>query len=84
MKPTRYGNDGGTTTRSIDENAGDAQSTGAPIGGPVTANDPNPGQTVTYSLGGTNAASFTLNANNGQISTKAGTNTTTRRRKATR
>ena len=32
--------DGDTATRSIDENAGTAQSPGAPIGGPVTANDP--------------------------------------------
>ena len=64
--------DGDAATRSIDENAGTALSPGAPIGGPVTANDPNPGQTVTYSLSGTNAASFTFNANNGQISTKAG------------
>ncbi len=67
-------NDGGAATRSIDENAGTVQSPGAPIGDPVTANDPNPGQAVTYSLGGTNAASFTLNAANGQISTRAGVN----------
>ena len=66
--------EGDTATRIIEENVGAEQSAAAAIVGPVSATDPNPGQTVTYALGGADAASFTLNANNGQLSTKAGVN----------
>ncbi len=66
--------DDDTATRSIDENVGTGQSTGATIGAAVEASDPNPGQTLTYSLGGTDAGSFTLNDANGQLSTKANIN----------
>ena len=47
----------------------------APAGtaiGTVTATDADSGDTVTYSLAGTNAASFRIGPSNGQITTKAG------------
>ena len=47
----------------------------APAGtaiGSVTATDADSGDTLTYSLRGTNAASFTIGLTSGQISTKAG------------
>ena len=51
-----------TVNRSIAENAGN----GANVGAPVTARDAN-GDTLTYTLSGTDAASFSINAGSGQI-----------------
>ena len=42
------------------------------VGSPVTATDPDAGDTLTYSLGGTDASSFTIGETNGQIRTVAG------------
>ena len=42
-----------------------------PIGAPVAATDANIGDTLTYTLGGTDAASFGINASTGQLSTSA-------------
>ena len=41
------------------------------IGAAVAATDPNPGDTLTYSLGGTDAASFNIVASSGQLQAKA-------------
>ena len=42
---------------------------GTTVGSPVTATDPNEGDTLTYTLGGEDAASFTIVAESGQIQT---------------
>ena len=58
--------DGTNTTRSIAENA----PAGVNIGNAVAATDDD-GDTLTYTLGGTNAASFDIEAETGQLKTKA-------------
>ena len=58
---------GSSTTRSIDENS----ASGANVGDAVMATDAD-GDTVTYSLTGTDAASFTINSS-GQIMVGTGT-----------
>ena len=57
---------GTSTTRRVAENT----ATGVPIGDPVTATDLDDA-TLTYSLGGSDAAAFTLNTATGQLQTKA-------------
>ena len=59
--------EGASTTRSV---PGSAQA-GSAIGRPVTATDADPGATLTYSLEGTNAASFSINSSTGQLLTRA-------------
>ena len=60
---------GGTNaSRSVDLSAG----AGTPIGAPVTATDPDSGDTLTYSLEGTDTASFDINRSTGQLLTLAG------------
>ena len=59
--------DGSSTTRSIDENS----ASGANVGAPVRATDRD-GDTLTYSLTGTDAGSFTINSG-GQIMVGTGT-----------
>ena len=54
------------TTRSVAENT----AAGQPIGAPVAAVDPDNEDTLTYSLGGTDAASFDIETSNGQLKTK--------------
>ena len=56
----------GSTIRSIAENT----EAGTNIGSAVTATDPD-GDTLTYSLGGTDAASFSLDSGTGQLRTSA-------------
>ena len=56
-----------TAARSIAENT----AAGAAIGTPVTATDSNTGDALTYTLGGTDAASFGINAASGQLMTQA-------------
>ena len=58
--------DGATTTRSVIENI----AAGEEIGSPVTATDPD-GDTITYSLGGTDAASFDFDTSTAQLKSKA-------------
>ena len=58
--------EGSSTTRSIAENT----ENGTNIGGAVSATDAD-NDTLTYSLGGTNANAFTLVAKTGQLKTKA-------------
>ena len=55
------------TTREVAENS----PAGADVGEPVTAEDAN-GDTLTYTLEGTDAASFDFDASTGQIRTKSG------------
>ena len=57
--------EGATTTRSVREDA----ASGASVGNPVTATDADAGTTLTYTLGGADAASFTIVAASGQIRT---------------
>ena len=52
-------------TRSIPE----GQSSGRPIGATVTATDLNPGDSLTYTLEGTDAASFSIHSRTGQLRT---------------
>ena len=58
-----------TTTRSVAENT----ASGANVGSAVTATDAD-GDTLTYSLGGTDAASFSIVGASGQIQTSAALN----------
>ena len=53
-------------TRSVPENTAAGQA----IGAPVAAVDPDSEDTLTYSLGGTDAASFDIDTSNGQLKTK--------------
>ena len=55
-----------TGARSVAENTG----AGVNIGEPVTATDTDSGDALTYSLGGTDAASFTIVSTSGQLQTK--------------
>ena len=57
--------DAGTTTRTIAENTAADQD----IGSPFTAKDPDD-YTLSYSLGGTDAAIFRINASTGQLQTR--------------
>ena len=59
--------EGASTTRSVREDA----ATGTNVGSPVTATDADTGDTRTYSLEGTDAASFSIVAASGQIQTLA-------------
>ena len=54
-------------TRAVNENTGANQN----VGSPVTATDAD-SDALTYSLGGTDAASFDIVSNSGQIQTKSG------------
>ena len=56
-----------TDTRSIPENTAAATN----IGDPIAATDPDAGDTLTYSLSGADAASFTIVSSSGQLQTKA-------------
>ena len=58
--------DSTSTTRSVAENA----DPGHDIGDPVAAMDPDSGDTLTYLLGGPDAAAFDIDEANGQIRTR--------------
>ena len=58
--------DGNSATRAVAENTGSGQN----IGSAVSATDPD-NDTLTYTLGGADAASFSINGTNGQLKTKA-------------
>ncbi len=60
-------NDGDSTTRSIAENS----TAGIDIGSAVSATDSDSGDTLTYTLGGTDAESFGIVSTSGQLQTKA-------------
>ena len=59
--------DGATTTRSVAENTAVTQN----IGDAVAATDADAADTLTYTLGGTDAASFGIVSSSGQLQTKA-------------
>ena len=59
--------EGASATRSVAENA----PAGTNVGSPVTATDSDQGDTRTYTLEGTDAASFAIVASSGQIRTRA-------------
>ena len=61
--------DSETGTREVAENT----AAGDPVGAPVTAMDADAGDTLTYSLSGTDAASFDIDSGTGQITVGAGT-----------
>ena len=61
-----------SATRSLDETVGNASvQTAANIGAVVTATDPD-NDTLSYTLGGTDAGKFTIVSTSGQIRTKVG------------
>ncbi len=60
--------DSATASREVPENT----EAGENIGAPVTANDPDTGDTQTYTLEGADADSFDIDSANGQIQTKPG------------
>ena len=60
--------EGTTATRSVAENS----VAGTNVGPAVTATDPDSGDTLAYSLSGTDAASFEIGGTTGQITTKSG------------
>ena len=59
--------EGSTATRAIAENT----ASDTDIGAAFTATDVDANTTLTYTLGGTDAASFSINGTNGQLKTKA-------------
>ncbi len=59
--------DDGPHTRTVAENTEADEN----IGAPLTATDPDAGATLTYTLEGTDAASFDIDASSGQLQTKA-------------
>ena len=59
--------DGTSATRTVAENTAAGQN----IGTPVAATDVDPNTTLTYSLGGTNASSFSIVRTSGQLQTNA-------------
>ena len=64
-----------TTSRSFTETVGDAAvSTAGNVGAVVTATDTDTGDTLTYSLEGTDGAKFGIVSSSGQIRTKVGEN----------
>ena len=60
--------DSATATREVPENT----EAGENIGAPVTANDPDTGDTQTYTVEGADADSFDIDSASGQIQTKSG------------
>ena len=66
--------EGASATRIVSEDA----ATGTNVGSPVSATDPDQGDTLTYALGGADAASFTIVAASGQLQTSAALDQETR------
>ena len=65
--------EGASTSRAFNETLGDASvSTAGNIGTPVAATDADTGDTLTYSLEGTDAARFGIVRTSGQLQTKVG------------
>ena len=65
--------EGGSTSRAFNETLGDASvATAGNIGTPVGATDADTGDTLTYSLEGTDAARFGIVRTSGQLQTKVG------------
>ena len=60
--------DGATITRNLPEQTGD----GTAFGDAITASDDDPGDTLTYTLGGADASSFGFDSSTKKLKTKAG------------
>ena len=60
-----------TVTESVAFSIAENTSANTNIGNPVAATDPDNGDTLTYSLSGTDADSFNINTSTGQLQTKA-------------
>ena len=71
-RPAEF-SDGETTNRSVVQSA----EAGTAVGRPVAASDPD-GNTLSYTLGGTDAESFDIDAATGQLKTKAELNIETK------
>ena len=66
-------NDGTSTSREFNETIGDvAVTTASDIETPIAATDTDTGDTLEYTLSGTDAAKFTVDTGNGQIKTVVG------------
>ena len=77
--------EGTSTSREFDETIGEATvSTASDIGMAVAATDTDTGDTLEYTLSGTDAAKFEIITTNGQIQTKSGESTVTRPTRAIR
>ena len=61
--------DSATARRNVPENT----AANLPVGPAVSAKDPDDGDSLTYSLGGTDSASFGINGSTGQITVGTGT-----------
>ena len=73
--PAGTGTTVASATRSIEENLGsDTDTSARNVGDPVAATDADSGDTLTYSLEGTDAAKFDIDSSTGQIKTKVGQN----------
>ena len=59
---------GSSTTRQVPENS----QPDTPVGEPLTATDPDTGDTLTYSLEGDDAGAFAIDSASGQVRTRAG------------
>ncbi len=59
--------EGPSTTRSVPENS----PVETAVGAPVSATDPDPGDTLTYSLSGADAALFAIDESSGQLQTQS-------------
>ncbi|MDE2803461.1 MAG: fibronectin type III domain-containing protein, partial [Chloroflexota bacterium] len=66
-RPPAFG--AGPLSREIAENSAG----GTAVGAAVTADDPDTGDTLTYSLSGADASSFTIDSGTGQVSVASGT-----------
>ena len=64
----------GFSSSQVTRNVAENTRAGQAIGTPVTATDADTGDTLTYSLGGTDGASFNIDSTNGQLKTKAALN----------
>ena len=62
--------EGDSATRTLPENSGANVNVGAAVS--ATDQDTNPADTLTYTLGGTDAASFEIVETSGQLTTKSG------------
>ena len=67
--------EGTSTTRSVAENT----TANTNIGTAISATDPDTSDTLTYTLGGTDAAAFSINSTNGQLRTNAALDYETKR-----
>ncbi len=67
--------DATSASRDVDENEGDATTSSSNnLGNPFTATDEDSTDTMSYGIEGTNASSFAIDSDSGQLKTKVGVN----------